>query len=128
MATLKQDAYGRTVIGRWHLEIVGAKFSSYPYETLAEIVINGLDYHGTRFSCSMVPGCNPSVGYFREWIPCSVRPAEFPCIACDVFGQICIPSGIFHDENHDSFIFNNSAIENKIVAWMPLPEPYKGDN
>ena len=29
-----------------------------------------------------------------RWIPVNERVAEFPCLACDIFDQIFIPSGI----------------------------------
>ena len=77
-----------------------------------------------------------------EWIPCSIRPAEFPCIACDQFGHIFIPNSIIGLEtdagakcyatNSLDDIRNGLNVGNgmrifppEIIAWMPLPAPYK---
>jgi hypothetical protein len=78
-------------------------------------------------------------------IPCSEKEAEYPCLACDVFGQIFITNnGIvrINGECYDGtgFDFSNAEeflkgikvgnsmrmLPRKIVAWSPLPEPYKG--
>jgi hypothetical protein len=80
-----------------------------------------------------------------RWIPCSEKEAEYPCLACDVFGQIFITNnGIvrINGECYDGtgFDFSNAEeflkgikvgnsmrmLPRKIVAWSPLPEPYKG--
>ena len=79
-----------------------------------------------------------------QWIPCSEKGVEFPCLACDVFGQMFITkSGIVkvNGEYYDGDGFDLDDAEEflkgkkigrsmrmlprKIVAWMPLPEPYK---
>jgi hypothetical protein len=79
-----------------------------------------------------------------RWIPCSEKEAEYPCLACDVFGQIFITNnGIvrINGECYDGtgFDFSNAEeflkgikvgnsmrmLPRKIVAWSPLPEPYK---
>lgn len=81
-----------------------------------------------------------------RWIPCSEKEAEYPCLACDVFGQIFITNnGIvkINGECYDGtgFDFSNAEeflkgikvgnsmrmLPRKIVAWSPLPEPYKGE-
>jgi hypothetical protein len=81
----------------------------------------------------------------QRWIPCSEKEAEYPCLACDVFGQIFITNnGIvrINGECYDGtgFDFSNAEeflkgikvgnsmrmLPRKIVAWSPLPEPYKG--
>lgn len=82
-----------------------------------------------------------------QWIPCSEKEAEYPCLACDVFGQIFITNnGIvrINGECYDGtgFDFSNAEeflkgikvgnsmrmLPRKIVAWSPLPEPYKEDD
>lgn len=82
-----------------------------------------------------------------RWIPCSEKGAEYPCLACDVFGQIFITDGgivKINGECYDGtgFDFSNAEeflkgikvgnamrmLPRKIVAWMPLPEPYKEDD
>jgi hypothetical protein len=87
----------------------------------------------------------PSAQPEQQWIPCSEKEAEYPCLACDVFGQIFITNnGIvrINGECYDGtgFDFSNAEeflkgikvgnsmrmLPRKIVAWSPLPEPYKG--
>lgn len=82
-----------------------------------------------------------------RWIPCSEKGAEYPCLACDVFGQIFITDGgivKINGECYDGtgFDFSNAEeflkgikvgnamrmLPRKIVAWMPLPEPYREVN
>ena len=86
----------------------------------------------------------PSAQPEQQWIPCSEKDAEYPCLACDVFGQIFITDGgivKINGECYDGtgFDFSNAdeflkgikvgnamrMLPRKIVAWMPLPEPYK---
>ena len=89
----------------------------------------------------------PSAQPEQQWIPCSEKDAEYPCLACDVFGQIFITDGgivKINGECYDGtgFDFSNAdeflkgikvgnamrMLPRKIVAWLPLPEPYKGDD
>ena len=86
----------------------------------------------------------PSTQPKQQWIPCSEKDAEYPCLACDVFGQIFITDGgivKINGECYDGtgFDFSNAdeflkgikvgnamrMLPRKIVAWLPLPEPYK---
>ena len=86
----------------------------------------------------------PSAQPEQQWIPCSEKDAEYPCLACDVFGQIFITDGgivKINGECYDGtgFDFSNAdeflkgikvgnamrMLPRKIVAWLPLPEPYK---
>lgn len=69
-----------------------------------------------------------------EWIPCSERLPEFPFISCDAHGNIHIPQGIFTFEDSrgiwciDDVYDDKRTLHygNRIIAWMPLPTPYKG--
>ena len=89
----------------------------------------------------------PSTQPEQQWIPCSEKDAEYPCLACDVFGQIFITDGgivKINGECYDGtgFDFSNAdeflkgikvgnamrMLPRKIVAWLPLPEPYKEDD
>lgn len=81
-----------------------------------------------------------------RWIPVNERVAEFPCLACDIFDQIFIPSGIVvlnsrcyegkdFDFNVEKFLRGKEVImcggkkaylrPREIAAWVPLPEPYR---
>lgn len=83
------------------------------------------------------------------WIPVSEKVAEFPCLACDIFEQIFIPCGIVVLDsrcyegkdfafNVEKFLRGKEVIlcggkkvyekPREIVAWMPLPEPYKAES
>lgn len=81
----------------------------------------------------------------QGWIPVEEQPPVFPCLVCDAHGnQPSVPLGIvtITDEEHgewhidgrlwDTKIFfegewcSQTGYGNRIIAWMPLPEPYKG--
>lgn len=87
----------------------------------------------------------PSVRPEQRWIPCREKDAEYPCLACDVFGQIFITDGGivkingecydgtgFDFSNADEFLKGKKVgnvmrmLPRKIVAWLPMPDPYKG--
>ena len=71
----------------------------------------------------------------QRWIPVSEKEAEFPCIACDKYNQIFIPTGIVKindkcygcdgSKNALEILPENVEIPRKIIAWMPLPEPFE---
>lgn len=70
---------------------------------------------------------------------------EFGILACDIYGQMFIPYSLvfandkcydgenFRFDDVDKFLKGVSVGRNirvlprEIVAWMPLPEPYKGE-
>lgn len=82
----------------------------------------------------------------QRWIPVEEQPPEFPCLVCDANGnQPSIPLGIvtITDEEHgewhiDGRLWDSPKVfvdgewgsqlgyGNRIIAWMPLPTPYKG--
>ena len=99
---------------------------------------DGIDFAVSRLS--VLPSAQPE----QRWIPCSEKDAEYPCLACDVFGQIFITDGgivKINGECYDGtgFDFSNAdeflkgikvgnamrMLPRKIVAWLPLPEPYR---
>lgn len=70
----------------------------------------------------------PTADRPTEWIPCSERlPEEFYVLCCDNHGEMIIANLFacddsdtgFSAESEDCYMYN-------CVAWMPLPEPYKG--
>lgn len=63
----------------------------------------------------------------QRWIPCSERLPEPDqiCIVTDDERLGAYEYG-FHSENHDE-IDGWTFLGRKIIAWMPLPEPYKGE-
>lgn len=81
------------------------------------------------------------------WIPVKEKPPEFPCIASDIHGNYpFIPSGLvrlgehycdgkmlkelitspFEGQKVSAAYVLDLVKHNRIVAWMPLPEPYTG--
>ena len=58
------------------------------------------------------------------WIPCSERLPEeegMYLITSNLFGSLEVQY-VFYSENVQMFVCNGTP-----VAWMPLPEPYKGE-
>ena len=62
-----------------------------------------------------------------RWIPCSERLPEHNqiCIVTDETRRCAYEYGL-HDETYDEEI-GWTYLGHKIIAWMPLPEPYKGE-
>ena len=129
----------------WYAEQIKTLPSAQPY-TDAEIQ-KIQDLEQTQFEKMYELGYQAGCAEQPEqrWIPCSEKEAEYPCLACDVFGQIFITNnGIvrINGECYDGtgFDFINAEeflkgikvgnsmrmLPRKIVAWSPLPEPYKG--
>lgn len=87
----------------------------------------------------------PSEQPKQRWIPCNELFPVTKCLACDKFGQVVIVSsvvcinGVYYDAenfefNKDLFLKgkmvgkNLRIIPREIIAWMPLPEPYKEEH
>ena len=81
-----------------------------------------------------------------KWIPVSERLPDVHCIACDAHGNnypfISHGHYVIKDREHGTWVIDarhgrasfldgeegDTLIwENRIVAWMPLPEPYTED-
>ena len=74
----------------------------------------------------------PLVQPQRKWIPCSERlPNEFVDVLCNTDSEeifIATYLGKMNDGT-DCFDDNNGMMcEGNIIAWMPLPEPYKAES
>lgn len=85
----------------------------------------------------------PSAQPEQKWIPCSERLPEVPCLVSDANNNFpYVPAGIItlEDKEHGKWAIDGKWFErmmldgkeadmliysNRIVAWMPLPEPYK---
>ena len=71
---------------------------------------------------------NPSA---QQWIPCSERlPEEFKRVLCctDMREMFLACVYIFDDGNYSFDDEDGMMWEGNVVAWMPLPEPYKEDD
>ena len=71
----------------------------------------------------------PSAQPEQRWIPCSERlPDEFEVLCCDDRGNMLIAHPFecgdsdtgYSAESEECYMYN-------VVAWMPLPEPYRGE-
>jgi hypothetical protein len=66
-----------------------------------------------------------------EWIPVSERlpEEETDVFICNANGDIAISRGSYSTEVKDYFIWYTSGWRfGKVIAWMPLPEPYKAES
>lgn len=69
------------------------------------------------------------------WIPCSERmPRDFQSVLCYAKSLARSPDTMFVGSQKHGFWFLQSSIgtesfptQYEVVAWMPLPEPYKGE-
>ena len=79
----------------------------------------------------------PSADRPQEWIPCSEKlPSEngdylvtlengvVKILGYSTTQRTTYPKGFYHIKDG----FSWRQIQNPVVAWMPLPEPYKGVN
>lgn len=65
------------------------------------------------------------------WIPVSemLPEEETDVFICNANGDRAISRGSYSTEAKDDFIWYTSGWRfGKVVAWMPLPEPYRGDS
>ena len=92
-----------------------------------------------KYTLSMLPSAQPE----QRWIPCSERLPEIPCLVSDANHNTpyVLTSVItLEDKEHGKWAIDGRWLErtmvdgkkadmliyhNRIVAWMPLPEPYK---
>lgn len=68
-----------------------------------------------------------------NWIPVSERLPEksgevLVCTDCGYIVVVNYSSKHKQFNNYDSSDFNNEYVFDDVVAWMPLPEPFGGDN
>ena len=73
----------------------------------------------------------PSIEKTEKWIPCSERLPEEKQVVLISNGKGHVRCGqyqglAFRDSNPTQWWWKNTTIET-VMAWMPLPEPYKGD-
>lgn len=80
----------------------------------------GLLYDDVMFGLDRLPSVTPK----QRWIPVHERLPEEYCLFCDIDGDVFyghIYDGRWWAEGQDDRIKN-------VIAWMPLPEPYKEEN
>lgn len=77
----------------------------------------------------------PSIENKREWIPVSERLPEedgqylitVKYMHVDGYDDIYAEHGEWYDGRWDTFCFGHCGKVEGIIAWQPLPEPYKAD-
>lgn len=62
-----------------------------------------------------------------EWIPCEERLPDDGIRGITLYSNGKISGGIYLGDRIWDIDFADSDKSTKIVAWMPLPEPYKTD-
>ncbi len=63
----------------------------------------------------------------QHWIPVSetVDVPEHEVLACDKYGTELI--GFLYEKDEQWMCESDECIMYDVIAWMPLPEPYKGE-
>lgn len=66
----------------------------------------------------------------NAWIPCSKElPEQYSVLCCDKYGEMMVAHPFEDEESNNGFSAESEECYMfECVAWMPLPEPYKGDN
>ena len=84
--------------------------------------------NGMRYCLSLITGKEPEFERCEQWIPCSERLPEKHVDVLVDFGDEN-PIIAWYSSVNDTW--KNSITDHVIhidsVAWMPLPEPYKGE-
>lgn len=73
----------------------------------------------------------PSVTPHPRWIPVSERlpEEETDVLICNRNGDIALSRGSYSTEVENDFIWYTSGWRfGKVIAWMPLPKPYKAES
>ena len=82
--------------------------------------------HGYH-NCECLLDDAPTIEPEQRWIPVSetVDVPEHEVLACDKYGQELI--GFIFEKDEQWMCESDECFMFDVVAWMPLPEPYKGD-
>ena len=77
-----------------------------------------IDLKNLQISCSEFP---------NNWVPCSERlPEEFKnVLLCTDADVIFVGWSYIWNDDYSFDDDNGMALENDVVAWMPLPAPYQ---
>ena len=91
--------------------------------------------HSNGFNCALTTvKCDldkiPSAQSEQRWIPCSERLPENDerVLATTAWGEVTIAERIYPPINDTCWFIddgNTNATIDDVVAWMPLPEPYR---
>lgn len=92
----------------------------------------GRNLHSIADTIIEIIESQPKVG---EWIPCSERlPKQDECVLVSYRSFMVWDKDIYSDKiaiiREDGWHWWDeleTKVENEIIAWQPLPEPYKGE-
>ena len=88
-----------------------------------------IDKRGGEFedACCAIENA-PTIEPKQQWIPCSERLPERNqiCVVTDETRMCAYEYGL-HDETYDEET-GWTYLGHKIIAWMPLPDPWKGED
>ena len=64
-----------------------------------------------------------------RWIPCSemMPEEETYVLICNSTGNIAISRGAYSTEASDWIWYTSGWLFGEVIAWMPLPEPWRGE-
>ena len=85
----------------------------------------------TRDGCGRCEKAIKNIPSAQQWIPCSERlPDEYVSVLC--YQPILYGSNMWIGYLNREMVWVDSdgweKLTNPVTAWMPLPEPYKGDS
>lgn len=63
----------------------------------------------------------------RQWIPCSERLPKEGIRAVLLYSNEKISGGVYMGDRVWNVDYNDTDLSTYIIAWMPLPETYKGE-
>lgn len=65
----------------------------------------------------------------QQWIPCSemMPEEETDVLICNSTGNIAISRGTYCTEESDWIWYTSGWRFGEVIAWMPLPEPYRAE-
>ena len=144
-------------IKEFESELKWAKLNKYPYVSKQKIeadkmAIKALEQEPCEDAISRAEAIRVASGYCHpaniakelgelppvlpeqnmgEWIPVSERlpEDERDVLICNKNGDIALSRGSYSTEVENDFIWYTSGWRfGKVIAWIPLPEPYKAES
>ena len=65
----------------------------------------------------------------KRWIPCNERLPKTEVLCCDDRGEMIVGYPCVNEESNTGYrAESDDCFLLDCIAWMPLPEPWKGDN
>ena len=85
------------------------------------------NFAGNHSALKALINMQPTIEPEQRWIPVSetVDVPEHEVLACDKYGTELI--GFLYEKDEQWMCESDECIMYDVIAWMPRPEPYKGD-